>query len=118
MPWYGPGRAIEGQVRRPVWRDGRAVRQEFPRVVKDHDAIAEQAPTLLGMADNSVRRFAVRGGCLRTGRRVWAHISASWLVHRACSRTFSSVRAALAIAIWLRRIAFSLAICSLPLVSA
>jgi len=58
---YGPGRAIERQVRGPVRRDGRAVRQEFPRVFEDHDAVAEQTPALLRVADNGMRRFAVRG---------------------------------------------------------
>jgi hypothetical protein len=58
---YDPGRPVEGQIRRPVRRDGLAIGQEFPRVFEDHDAVAEQAPALLGVADNGVRRFAVRG---------------------------------------------------------
>jgi hypothetical protein len=60
VPRYYPGRAIEGQVRGPVRRDGRAVRQELPGVLEDHDAVAEQAPALLRVADNGMRRFAVR----------------------------------------------------------
>ena len=52
-------------------------------------AVAEQAPALLGVTDNGVRRFAVRSRRSRTGRRVWAHISASWLFHHAFSVVFS-----------------------------
>src|ERR1700691_5869515 len=55
---------------------------------------------MLGMADNGVRRFAVRSRRRRTGRCVWAHTSASG-VHRGsfrlvlecrsscCDKTFS-----------------------------
>jgi hypothetical protein len=59
---YDPaGWAVEGQVGGPVRRDRLAVGQEFPRVFEDDDAVAEQAPALLGVADYGVRRFAVRG---------------------------------------------------------
>jgi len=54
-------RTVEGgEVGGPVRRDGRAVRQQFPGVFEHHYAIAEQAPALLGVADDGVRRFAVR----------------------------------------------------------
>jgi hypothetical protein len=79
-------RTVEGsEVGGPVRCDGRAVRQQFAGVLEDHDAVAEQAPALLGVADNGVRRFPIRSRRSRTGRRVWAHISASWLFHHAFS---------------------------------
>src|SRR5579862_1987977 len=81
---------VEGsEVGGPVRCDAGAVRQQFPRVFEYHHAVAEQAPALLGVADYRVRRFAVRSRRSRTGRRVWAHISASWLFHRAFLIDFS-----------------------------
>jgi len=54
--------AVEGSdVGRPVRSDARAVGKQFPGVFEDHDAIAEQAPALLGVTDDDVRCFAVRG---------------------------------------------------------
>src|SRR5215831_5058190 len=83
-------RTVEGsEVGGPVRCDGRAVGQQFTGVLEDHDAVAEQAPALLGVADDGVRRFAIRIRRSRTGRRVWAHISASWLFHHAFSVVFS-----------------------------
>src|SRR6516165_5462013 len=79
-------RTVEGsEVGGPVRCDGRAVWQQFAGVLEDHNAVAEQAPALLGVADDGVCRFAIRIRRSRTGRRVWAHISASWLFHRAFS---------------------------------
>ena len=69
--------------------DHAAVGEKFARVVENDHAVAEQAPALLRVADDGVRRFAVRCRRCRTRRRVWAHIRASWLFHRACSVDFS-----------------------------
>jgi len=54
-------RTVEGgEIGGPVRRDALAVGQQLPGVFEDHHAIAEQAPALLGVADDGVRRFAVR----------------------------------------------------------
>jgi hypothetical protein len=47
-------------VGRSVRCDGCAVGKQLTRVVEDDDAIAEQAPPLLRMADDSMGRLAVR----------------------------------------------------------
>jgi hypothetical protein len=57
---YRTGTVEGGEVRWPVRCDARTVRQQFPGVFEDHDAVAEQAPALLGVADDGVRRFAIR----------------------------------------------------------
>jgi hypothetical protein len=44
---YGP----VNQVSRAMRGDGVAVGQQFTGVFEDHDAVAEQAPALLGVAD-------------------------------------------------------------------
>jgi hypothetical protein len=111
-------RTVEGSdVGGPVRRDACAIGQKLACVVEDHDAIAEQAPALLGVADYGVRRFAVRCRWRRTGRRVWAHVSASWLFHRACSRLVFSVPQILRSLTWLILTVFPIAICSFPLVT-
>ena len=94
----------------------RAAQHEDPGVVEEHDAVAEQAPALLGVADYGVRRFAIRIRRSRTRRRVWAHISASWLFHRACSRLVFSVPQVVRSLTWPKLIVFPTAICSFPLV--
>ena len=54
-------RTVEGsEVGGPVRCDGRAVGQQLAGVFEGHDAVAEQALALLGVADDGVRRFAVR----------------------------------------------------------
>src|ERR1700759_1793951 len=111
-------RTVEGgQVGGAVRCDGGAVRQQFAGVFEDHDAVAEQAPALLGVADYGVRRFAIRIRRSRTRRRVWAHISASWLFHRACSRLVFSVPQVVRSLTWPKLIVFPTAICSFPLVT-
>jgi hypothetical protein len=60
VPVTHPDRTVKTQVGGPVRRDARAVGEQFPGVLEDHDAIAEQAPSLLRVADNGVCRFAVR----------------------------------------------------------
>jgi hypothetical protein len=61
VPLGHADRTVEGsEVSGPVRCDARAVRQQFPGVFEDHDAIAEQTPTLLGVADYGMRRFAIR----------------------------------------------------------
>jgi hypothetical protein len=91
VPVTYPDRTVEAQVSGPVRRDARAVGEQLPGVLEDHDAIAEQAPSLLRVADNSVCRFAVRSRGFRTGRRVWAHFCASWTVHRVWCWSNASV---------------------------
>jgi hypothetical protein len=44
------------------------VRQEQPAVVEEHDAVAQQAPALFGVAGNDVGRRARDIAC---GRAVW-----------------------------------------------
>jgi hypothetical protein len=56
-----------------VRRDDAAVRQEFPRVVEDDDAVAQQAPSLLGMGGDGVRGVPVDGVGRWTVRSVVAH---------------------------------------------
>jgi hypothetical protein len=51
---------LKTQVGGPMRRDARAVGEKLPGVLEDHDAIAEQAPSLLRVADNGMCRFAVR----------------------------------------------------------
>ena len=98
-------------------RHALTVRQKLARVFEQDDAVAEQAPALLGVTDNGVRRFAVRSRRSRTRRRVWAHISASWLFHHACSRLVFSVPQVVRSLPWLKLIVFPIAICSFPLVT-
>jgi hypothetical protein len=50
--------------------DSAAIGEQFPRVVEQHDTVAEQAPPLLGMAGRNMRGAAV--WCLR--------IRARWLM--------------------------------------
>src|SRR5512135_3040486 len=45
---------------RVVWRDGAAVGQEPARVVEEDDAVAQQAPPLLGVEGDGVGRVTVR----------------------------------------------------------
>jgi hypothetical protein len=54
-------RAVEGsKVSGPMRFDARAVGEQFPGVLEHHDAVAEQAPALLRVANYGVSRFAVR----------------------------------------------------------
>src|SRR5215471_20779816 len=62
----------------PVRGDGGATGEQFPGVLEDDDAVAEQAPALLGMADNGPGSLAVRRARVRTRRLVRAHVRASW----------------------------------------
>src|SRR6478672_4512469 len=62
----------------PVRGDGTATGEQFPGVLEDDDAVAEQAPALLGMADNGPGSLAIRRARVRTRRRVRAHVCASW----------------------------------------
>jgi hypothetical protein len=114
---YADG-AVEGrEVSGPVRFDAGAVRKELPGVVEHDDAVAEQAPALLGVADYGVCRFAVRRRRARARRRVWAHISASWKFH--CSFfviVVVSVPQVVRSLTWRRLTVFPMAICSFPLV--
>ena len=49
-----------GGVDRPVWGDRTAVGQELAGVVEDDDAVAQQAPSLLGAEDDGAGRAAVK----------------------------------------------------------
>jgi hypothetical protein len=58
---YGP----VNQVSRAMRGDGVAVGQQFTGVFEDHDAVAEQAPALFGVADEGPSRLVVRGTSAR-----------------------------------------------------
>jgi len=49
-----------------VWRNRATVGQEFARVVEDDDAVAQQAPPLLGAEGDDVGRVTVRAVSCRT----------------------------------------------------
>ena len=58
-----PGRSGgDGQldVDRSAWRNCPTIGQEFARVVEDDDAVAQQAPPLLGVEGDGVGRVTVR----------------------------------------------------------
>ena len=46
-------------VDQPAWRNRPTVGQEFARVVEDDDAVAQQAPPLLGVEGDGVSRVTV-----------------------------------------------------------
>ncbi len=46
-------------VDQSAWRNCPTVRQEFARVVEDDDAVAQQAPPLLGVQGDGVGRVTV-----------------------------------------------------------
>jgi len=46
-------------VDQPTWRNRPTVGQEFARVVEDDDAVAQQAPPLLGVEGDGVSRVTV-----------------------------------------------------------
>lgn len=54
--------------------DGPATGQECPGVVKQHNAVAEQTPSLVGMADHHARGGAIRYQCVWAPGLVLAHI--------------------------------------------
>jgi len=45
---------------RPVWRNHATVGQDLAGVVEDDDPVAQQAPALLGVEGDGVRRVTVR----------------------------------------------------------
>jgi hypothetical protein len=47
-------------VDQPTWTNRPAIGQEFARVVEDDDAVAQQAPPLLGVEGDGVGRVTVR----------------------------------------------------------
>jgi hypothetical protein len=62
------------------WEDGPAVREERPGIVKHHDAVAQQAPSLLRMASHRPRGDAIR----RPGIRALRTVRAGWVSQRTC----------------------------------
>ena len=84
---------LQGHVGGAMRSDRVAIGKKFPGVFEDNDAVAEQAPTLLWVADYRPGRLAVRSRCFRTGWRVRAHGRASWLFPSlwSWSRSDSSV---------------------------
>jgi hypothetical protein len=58
---------------RVVWRDCAAVGQEPARVVEEDDAVAQQAPPLLGVEGDGVGRVTVRAVSWRARGPVRAH---------------------------------------------
>src|SRR5215471_18360630 len=69
-------------VGRTVGRDYRPVGKQLPGVLEDHDTVAEQAPSLLRVADYRMCRLAVGCRGIRAGRCVRAHVSASWISYQ------------------------------------
>ncbi len=61
------------QVGRLVRRDAPAIGKQRAGVLKHHDAVAEQAPSLFGMRRHDVGRPAIRCVRGRTGRLMLAH---------------------------------------------
>jgi hypothetical protein len=53
-------------VNHPVRRNRATIGQEFARVVEDDDAVAQQAPPLLGAEGDDAGRVAVRAVSWRT----------------------------------------------------
>jgi hypothetical protein len=62
-------------VNQPVWRNRATVGQELARVVEENDAVAQQAPPLLGVEGDYVGRVTVRAVSWRTGGLMWTHCS-------------------------------------------
>jgi hypothetical protein len=62
-------------VNQSVWRNRAAVGQELTRVVEEDDAVAQQAPPLLGVEGDHVGRVTVRAVSWRTGGLVFTHFS-------------------------------------------
>jgi hypothetical protein len=58
---------------RVVWRDCAAVGQEPARVVEEDDAVAQQAPPLLGVEGDGVGRVTVRAVSWRARGPVRTH---------------------------------------------
>ena len=56
-----------------VGRNGTAAGQELARVVEEDDAVAQQAPPLLGMEGNDAGRVTVRAVSWRTWGLMCAH---------------------------------------------
>jgi hypothetical protein len=79
LGWRGTGRGAlhvdhsgrDGELGRR--RDGGPVRQELARIVEEDDAIAQQAPPLLGVRRHDSGERVVRRSCGRAGRLMRAH---------------------------------------------
>jgi hypothetical protein len=76
----GPGGRGQGpgeRVRRPVRLDREPVGEQFSGVLEYDDAVTEQTPALLGVADDRPGRLAVQVLGTRARWRMWAHSCAS-----------------------------------------
>jgi hypothetical protein len=60
----------QSDVRLRAWGDGPTVGEELAGVVEQDDAVAQQAPSLLGMGGDGVRGLAVGAIGCRTRRLV------------------------------------------------
>ena len=60
-------------VSQAVWRNRATAGQELARVLEEDDAVAEQAPPLLGVEGYGSGRVAVRAVSWRTWGLMWAH---------------------------------------------
>ena len=67
------GRHALLDVNRPARRNRAAVRQQLARVVEQDDAVAEQAPSLLGVTGDGAGRVTVVAVSRRTRGLVRAH---------------------------------------------
>ena len=61
----GGCRRLSDQVCRPVRRDGISVGEQLTGVLENDDAVAEQAPALLRMADDRPGRLTIRAAGVR-----------------------------------------------------
>jgi hypothetical protein len=62
-------------VNQPVRRNRATVGQELARVVEEDDAVAQQAPPLLGVEGDGVGRVTVRAVSWRAWGLMWTHCS-------------------------------------------
>jgi hypothetical protein len=64
--WLLSGGNGPSDVNQPVWGNRATVGQELARVVEEDDAVAQQAPPLLGMEGDDAGRVTVRAVSWRT----------------------------------------------------
>ena len=73
--WLRSGGNGPSGVNQPVRGNRATVGQELARVVEEDDAVAQQAPPLLGMEGDDPGRVTVRAVSWRTWGLMWAHFS-------------------------------------------
>ena len=73
VPASGSDRPLD--LNQLVWRNRTTVGQELARVVEKDDAVAQQAPPLLGVEGDGAGRATVRAVSGRTWGPMWTHCS-------------------------------------------